>query len=165
MAGRRRPAGGGGKGPAVRTGHQVSAGGAVVRRLRGRDCVALVSVGEQRRWQLPKGLVEPGETPEAAATREVREEAGVEADAVAPLDVIEYWYVATHGGERVRYHKRVHFFLFRYRSGDVADHDHEVHEARWVPLADALGMLAFANERRVVERAIQMLAEGADETA
>jgi 8-oxo-dGTP diphosphatase len=140
----------------VRTESQVSAGGVVARKNRRRVEVVLVSVGPQRRWQLPKGLVEPGETPEAAATREVREEAGVEADVVAPLDVIEYWYVAPKQGERVRYHKRVHFFLFRYRSGDVADHDHEVHEARWAPAADATGMLAFANERRVVERGVEL---------
>jgi len=121
--------------------------------------VVLVSVGPQHRWQLPKGLVEPGEPPEQTAAREVREEAGVDADLVAPIDVIEYWYVATHSRERVRYHKRVHFFLFRYRSGDVADHDHEVHEARWVPAADAPEMLAFANERRVVERGLAMGSE------
>jgi hypothetical protein len=64
----------------------------------------------------------------------------------------------------VRYHKRVHFFLFRYRSGDVADHDHEVHEARWVPAADAAGMLAFANERRVVERGVELFKARAPST-
>jgi 8-oxo-dGTP pyrophosphatase MutT (NUDIX family) len=96
-----------------------------------------------------------------AAAREVREEAGVEAELAAPIDTIEYWYVGQRGGERVRYHKRVHFFLFRYRSGDVADHDHEVHEARWVSLADAPGMLAFANERQVVERAAERLGDDA----
>ena len=142
----------------VRTETQVSAGGVVVRRIRGRPHVALICVGPKRRWQLPKGLVERGEAPEAAATREVREEAGVEAELTAPVDTIEYWYVATRGGERVRYHKRVHFFLFRYRSGDVADHDHEVLEARWVPAAEAGEMLAFENERQVVEKALAMAA-------
>jgi 8-oxo-dGTP pyrophosphatase MutT (NUDIX family) len=141
----------------MRTERQMSAGGVVVRGAGRWTEVALICVGPRRRWQLPKGLVEAGEAPEAAATREVREEAGVEADLVAPIDVIEYWYVGRTGTDRVRYHKQVHFFLFRYRSGDVADHDHEVQEARWVPLADAPGMLAFANERQVVERAAEML--------
>jgi 8-oxo-dGTP pyrophosphatase MutT (NUDIX family) len=157
MAARRRPPDGSDPRPAVPTEEQVSAGGVVVRRVRRRVEVALVCVGPQRRWQLPKGLVEPGEAPEAAAAREVREEAGVEAEVVAPLDTIEYWYVGGRGGERVRYHKRVHFYLFRYRAGDVADHDYEVLEARWVPLNDAAGMLAFSNERKVVERAVEML--------
>jgi 8-oxo-dGTP pyrophosphatase MutT (NUDIX family) len=144
----------------MRTEAQVSAGGVVVRRKGDTAEVVLISVSPQRRWQLPKGLVEKGEPPEETAAREVREEAGVEADLVAPIDVIEYWYVATRGREKVRYHKRVHFFLFRYRRGDVADHDHEVHESRWVPAAEAPALLAFANERRVVEKGLAKLSEG-----
>jgi 8-oxo-dGTP pyrophosphatase MutT (NUDIX family) len=136
----------------MRTEAQVSAGGVVVRGEGDAAEVVLISVGPQRRWQLPKGLVEPDERAEQTAAREVREETGIDADLVTPIDVIEYWYVATRGHEKVRYHKRVHFFLFRYRGGDVADHDHEVHEARWVPAGEAPKLLAFANERRVVER-------------
>ncbi|HTK76295.1 MAG TPA: NUDIX domain-containing protein [Gemmataceae bacterium] len=138
----------------MRTEAQVSAGGVVVRGAGDAAEVVLISVGPQLRWQLPQGLVEMGEPPEQTAAREVHEEAGVEADLVAPIDVIEYWYVASRGGEKVRYHKRVHFYLFRYRRGDVADHDHEVNEARWVPAADAASVLAFANERRVMERGL-----------
>jgi len=141
----------------------VSAGGVVVRRISGRPQVALICVGPQRRWQLPKGLVEADESPEAAATREVREEAGVEAEPVAAVDTVDYWYFATRGGERVRFHKKVHFYLFLYRSGDVADHDHEVHEARWVPATEAGEMLAFANERQVVEKALAIAADSATE--
>jgi 8-oxo-dGTP pyrophosphatase MutT (NUDIX family) len=141
---------------------QVSAGGVVVRRVHDQAQVALIgvpgaagSLGPQKRWQLPKGLVEPGEAPEAAATREVREEAGVDAELIAPVETIEYWYVGQKGKSRVRFHKTVHFYLFRYRSGDVADHDHEVLEARWVPADAAVAMLAFANERRVVQKALE----------
>src|SRR3954470_23816813 len=101
---------GGGKRPAMRTETQVSAGGVVVRTVQDKPQVALICVGPQRRWQLPKGLVEKGEEPEAAAAREVREEAGVDADLVAPVETTEYWYVAQRGGGRVRYHKTVHFF-------------------------------------------------------
>jgi len=133
---------------------QISAGGVVVRRLPAQPAeVVLISVGPQKRWQLPKGLIDVGETPEVAATREVREEAGVEGKLVAPLEVIEYWYVATRSGTRTRYHKFVHFFLFHYVAGDVTDHDDEVNEARWVPFAEALKTLAFASERRVLQQA------------
>jgi 8-oxo-dGTP pyrophosphatase MutT (NUDIX family) len=79
---------------------------------------------------------------------------------VAPIDVVEYWYVAVDGGERVRFHKFVHFFLLAYVGGDVRDHDHEVHEARWVPIHDAALLLAFASERDVTERARQMIETG-----
>jgi len=108
---------------------------------------------------LPKGIFDDGESPEATAVREVREEAGINVTLVAPLEVVEYWYVgAERSGERVRFHKFVHFFLLEYESGDVRDHDAEVEEARWVPLADAEDMLAFASERKVLAQAREQLA-------
>ncbi|HEX5831050.1 MAG TPA: NUDIX hydrolase, partial [Gemmatimonadaceae bacterium] len=132
--------------------------GVVVRDGAAGPEVALVLVRPGRRWQLPKGIVEAGESPERTALREVREEAGVDAAIVAPLDTIEYWYAGDERGRRVRFHKHVHFYLMRYVAGDVADHDHEVREAAWVPLADAAARLAFPSERRVVEQAIVLLA-------
>jgi 8-oxo-dGTP pyrophosphatase MutT (NUDIX family) len=132
----------------------VSAGGVVFRRRGSLVEVALISVGGERRWQLPKGLVDAGETPEAAALREVREETGLAAEIVAPLEVIEYWYFSKgRATGRVRFHKQVHFFLMRYESGDVSDHDAEVNEARWVEITEAAGTLTFKTERKVVERA------------
>ena len=141
--------------PRIPTRDQVSAGGVAVRPSPDGWETALVLVGSRAkpRWQLPKGLIDPGETPEQTAVREVREEAGIATEVVAPLESVEYWYYGTERGERVRYHKLVHFFLLRYRSGDVAEHDREVFEARWVSLAEAAEMLAFASERRVVEQA------------
>jgi 8-oxo-dGTP pyrophosphatase MutT (NUDIX family) len=115
-------------------------------------------VGERRRWQLPKGLVDAGESPQAAAIRETREESGIEAELEAPLGTIEYWYVRTEQGRKVRIHKRVAFFLLRATGGDVADHDHEVNQARWAPIAEAESMLAFESERNVVRRARDLLA-------
>ena len=121
--------------------------------------VVLICVGAKRRWQLPKGIVDEGESPELTAVREVREEGGIDAELVAPLETVEYWYQALDRGERVRFHKFVHFFLLEYRGGDPADHDHEVLEARWVPLAEAEGMLAFPNERAVLRKAAELLAD------
>ena len=135
------------------TREQVSAGGVVFRRRGARVEVALISVGGERRWQLPKGIVDAGETAEAAALREVREETGLSAEIVAPLEAIEYWYFSKGTAPRVRFHKLVHFFLMRYESGDVSDHDAEVNEARWVEIADAARLLTFKSERKVVERA------------
>lgn len=134
---------------------QISAGGVVFRRSDAGPTaeIALISVGDPPRWQLPKGLVDSGEAPETAALREVREEAGVEAAVVEKLETVEYWYQATDAGKRVRYHKFVHFFLMEYVSGDVADHDHEVNEAQWLEMGKAIEVIAFKSERAVLEKA------------
>ncbi len=136
---------------------QTSAGGVAFRRNKGGIEVALIAVGAKLRWQLPKGTVERGESPQIAALREVREEAGIETEILEQLDVIEYWYVGDSHGQRVRFHKHVYFFLMLYLRGDVIDHDDEVREARWVPIDEAIELLAFENERKIVERAKQRL--------
>lgn len=68
---------------------QVSAGGVAFRRNGERIEIALICVGSKRRWQLPKGLIDAGEEPAETAVREVREEAGIDTQVLAPLDVIE----------------------------------------------------------------------------
>ena len=136
---------------------QVSAGGVVFRRDGERIDVVIVAVGGNNRWQLPKGLVEKSEKPEIAAVREAREEGGVDSEVVEHIETVEYWYAGLDGGERVRFHKRVHFYLLRYVSGNTSDHDWEVNEARWVPIDDAASQLAFDNERRVVQRARELI--------
>jgi len=110
----------------------------VVIRPRGRDALAL-----------PKGRIDAGESMAEAATREVREETGIEAELVEKLGDVRYWY--RRDGRSIA--KVVSFYLFSYRSGDTADHDHEVEEARWMPLAQAARELSYDGEREMVERA------------
>lgn len=136
---------------------QISAGGVPFRRTGSGVQVAIVSVKPSLRWQLPKGIVDPGETPEVTAVREVREEAGVETELMGLLETIEYWYQRVQYGKRIRYHKFVHFYLLEYRSGNVEDHDHEIGESRWVSFDEAMEMLAFKSERNVMEKARQKI--------
>ena len=134
---------------------EFSAGGVVVRRMQGRPFVAVVRVRDQI-LALPKGHPDGEESAAEAAQREVREETGLEAEVVERLGDVKYWYV--RGGERVM--KIVAFFLFRYRSGSVENHDHEVEEALWIPLDEAPRRLAYKGEREMAEAAISRLDQG-----
>ena len=128
---------------------EFSAGGVVLRNLRGRQHVVVVRVRAEI-LALPKGHPEPGETMKDAALREVREETGIVARHLEKLGDIRYWYA--RDGERVL--KVVSFFLLRYRSGSVLDHDHEVEEALWIPLAEAPARLAYKGEREMAAAAL-----------
>jgi 8-oxo-dGTP pyrophosphatase MutT (NUDIX family) len=129
---------------------EFSAGGVVVRRFRGRPYIAAVRVKGGQVLALPKGHIDPGESPAEAATREVREETGLHATLVEKLKDIRYWY--ERGGKRIL--KDVSFFLFRYRSGRLSDHDHEVVSAEWVPLDEAPKLLSYRGEREVAAAAM-----------
>lgn len=145
----------------MRTETQVSAGGVAFRRTaEGGVEVALIAVGDPQRprWQLPKGRIDPGETREVTALREVREEAGIDTQLVRELETVDFWYQNNRTGERVRCHKFVHFFLLSYVGGDVRDHDREVHEARWFPIDAAVAALSFESERRVLRKARDLIA-------
>ncbi len=104
-------------------------------------------------WGLPKGLIEEGEAPEVSAVRETLEETGLEAELEQPLGEISYFYVWE--GERVA--KVVHFFLLRQTGGDVANHDFEMEDVIWFPLAEAERKTTYKGEREVLARAAKLL--------
>jgi 8-oxo-dGTP pyrophosphatase MutT (NUDIX family) len=135
---------------------EFSAGGVVVRRFHGRPFIAAVRLKGGTVLALPKGHPEEGETAEEAAAREVREETGVVGTFVEKLEDVKYWYVRP---TRERVMKIVSFYLFRYRSGSVQDHDHEVESAEWVPLDDAPRLLSYPGERKVAETARARIAD------
>ncbi|HEY7379906.1 MAG TPA: NUDIX domain-containing protein [Gaiella sp.] len=144
---------------------EFSAGGVLVRRMRGRDWVAAVRPQgkPQGTWALPKGLIDPGEKAADAALRETREETGVLARLDRKLGDVRYVY--TWEGERV--FKVVSFFLLRPLRGRLGalqpEMEVEVAEARWLPLADAPKLLAYRGEREMVERAARAVEEAASD--
>jgi 8-oxo-dGTP pyrophosphatase MutT (NUDIX family) len=132
---------------------ETSYGGVVVR---GDDVLVITPAGKRRVTGLPKGGPNPGESGEETATREVREETGVTATVREPLGDVTYWY--RRGGRRV--FKTVHFFLCDYVSGSTEDHDHEVEDARWIPLTSARKVLSYSGERVLIALALSKLATG-----
>jgi 8-oxo-dGTP diphosphatase len=136
---------------------EFSAGGLVVRRMRGRDYVAAVRVKNGTVLALPKGHIESGETGADAAEREVREEAGLQGELVEKLGDVKYWYA--RDGQRV--FKVVSFFLFKYRSGSVRDYQREeVDGAEWIPLDEAPKLLAYRGEKDMAKAALSLTADG-----
>jgi 8-oxo-dGTP pyrophosphatase MutT (NUDIX family) len=128
-----------------------SAGGVVVD---GDQVIVIVPVKRAADGRpvlgLPKGHPDGDETPEEAARREVAEEAGVTGELIDELGEVRYNY--ERRGRTVA--KRVRFYLFRYVSGNVADHDHEIEDARWMPIEQASRDLTYAGEREMVRRAM-----------
>jgi 8-oxo-dGTP pyrophosphatase MutT (NUDIX family) len=140
---------------------EFSAGGVLVRTIRGRTMVAAIRPqGREKVWALPKGRIDEGETPAEAAVREVREETGVEGRLVEKLGDIRYTYTARwKGGERI--FKVVSFFLLQASRGRIGEIDEEmrgeVAEARWLPLEDAPRLLSYGGEREMAAKAWERL--------
>lgn len=128
---------------------EVSAGGLVLNADNAPPAGALIGKLSRRGtliWALPKGKVEPGETLERTAVREVQEETGIIGEIVAPLGSVQYWFIS--GGKRI--HKTVHHFLLRAVGGALSDADMEVTEVAWVPLSEVPRRLSHADERSLM---------------
>jgi ADP-ribose pyrophosphatase YjhB (NUDIX family) len=137
---------------------ETSAGGLVLDIDGSSWRAALIAKHDRRGrlvWSLPKGHIEGVETPEEAAIREVQEETGLISEVVAPLGVIDFWFMSE--GQRI--HKTVHHFLLRARGGELSDADVEVAEVAWVNLDDLPQRLSHADERKLLDVLPPLLAD------
>ncbi len=159
------PSGGGSAGRRpLRRVDETSAGGLVLDRLGSGARGALIGRLDRRGrllWSLPKGHVEPGETEAQTAVREVAEETGISGRVIGKLGTIDFWFVAE--GRRV--HKTVHHYLLLVTDPvhglELSDADVEVSEVAWVPLDELPSRLAYADERRLLDRVPALLADTA----
>jgi 8-oxo-dGTP pyrophosphatase MutT (NUDIX family) len=141
----------------LRHARATSAGGVVIRTAGDRRQLLLGRRARERArdiWSLPKGTPDAGERLDQTALREVSEETGLRVRIVAPLGEIHYWFVR----DGTRYAKTVHYYLMEPVGGDLAAHDREFEEVRWIDLDEVPGLELFPSERELVERARRRLA-------
>jgi 8-oxo-dGTP pyrophosphatase MutT (NUDIX family) len=143
------------KGRRLKTVDETSAGGLVLDAEQRAAVIGRLDRRGRLLWSLPKGHIEAGETAEQTAVREVAEETGIHSRVLRPLGSIDYWFVA----DDRRVHKTVHHFLLEATGGELSDEDVEVTEVAWVPLGELDERLAYADERRLVRRAAELLAD------
>lgn len=139
----------------LRTERVTSAGGVVLRQNGNGLEVLLCGRNADKLWALPKGTPEKGESLEQAARREVREETGVEVEQDGIVGEIRYWFSRPQEG--VRYFKTVRHYLFHPIGGDTSAHDDEFDEVRWWPVQEALRLLTYENEARILRKALEMV--------
>lgn len=146
---------------------ETSAGGLIISGLAeavgengkvdlSRIYVALIGRLDRRGrllWSMPKGHVEPDESHQSTAEREVWEETGIAGSVIADLGTIDYWFVS----EGVRIHKTVHHHMLRFEDGNLNDEDPEVTEVTWLPVTELVERLAYADERRLARKAVEQL--------
>lgn len=139
--------------------HEYSSGGVVYRLNPDGEGFQFAAVHRARHtdWSLPKGHVEPGETREEAAVREVKEETGLDARIVTPITEVVYYYRRGRGPEGVLIHKTVYHYLMEAITYEFGPPNWEVSECRWVPLSEAQNVLTYENDREVVRKANELL--------
>jgi len=132
---------------------EFSAGGIVYKKEDDQIYILVTQHSAHHGWGFPKGLIDKDEDKKTTALREVNEEGGVQAKIITELPPTEYFYYFE--GEKIK--KKATYFLMEYVSGDIADHDWEMEDARWVPLVRVEEKLTFTSDKKVFKEAKKKL--------
>jgi 8-oxo-dGTP pyrophosphatase MutT (NUDIX family) len=138
---------------AITTRREFSAGGVIYKNNGKAVNVALIARNTGKVWCLPKGKIEHEETSEVAAEREVREETGLSGKLIKFLGEISYRYISPI--DKALVFKNVRFYLFKYISGALSNHDSEVDEVKWLTVQEALEIMAYPSEKDIMKRALK----------
>src|SRR5215470_17825825 len=136
---------------------EISAGCVVYRTTDALTEVALIQPRDRKAWALPKGLIERGEAPEAAAQREAREETGLSGNIISKIDTIKYSYMAKWEKPPTRVFKIVTFYLLRFTGGDPSQHDREVDRVEWFPIEKAIASAIDSLEKTIIRNTKELI--------
>jgi 8-oxo-dGTP pyrophosphatase MutT (NUDIX family) len=139
---------------------EISAGCVVYRTTEDLTEVALIQPRDRKAWALPKGLIERGEVPEAAAQREALEETGLSGTIVTKIDTIKYSYMAKWEKPPTRVFKIVTFYLLKFTNGDPSLHDREVDRVEWFPIDHAISNASYPQEKTIIRKAKSLILNG-----
>lgn len=138
-----------------KTEKEISAGAVIFKKTKENYQVIIYSRNRNTQWCLPKGKIEPGETAQRAATREVKEETGLEGKIITHLKDIYYTY--DDKIRKLHLEKTVHYFLMEFEGGQISTGDPKVETVRWFNLDEAIKKITFDNEKQTLEKAKEYL--------
>jgi 8-oxo-dGTP diphosphatase len=131
---------------------EFSAGGIVYKKTRNNIYILVCQHSQHHGWVFPKGLIGDhieNENKEETAVREVKEETGVNAKIIMPLKEVSYWYVFNK--EKIK--KTVYYFIMKYVSGNIENHDFEMENVEWVEKNKVKDKLTYKSDKKVWEEA------------
>ena len=140
---------------------EISAGGVVYRRVDGRIEIQLIR-DRFGKITLPKGKMEPGETVEQTALREIEEETGIRGRIEAKVDRVTYSYI---GKDNETVDKEVHYYLVEAVGGRLQAQEEEIGAVSWHAPEEAWRMqrdMGYGNNDRVLAGAFKLLGIGVD---
>ncbi len=135
---------------------EFSAGGIVLKKEQDKVFVLMAQHAQHHGWGFPKGHIgdkQEGESKEATAVREVKEETGINAEILEEAGEETYWY--KWNGERRK--KTVFYFIMKHLGGDFAEKDHEMENVEWVVLDEVEQKLTYDNAKKMYRKLLPQI--------